>query len=84
MVDITWSLPEIPPNGAHHPPSPRLAFPWSARRLTRTSQNWYPYERTQHVIENKGREISEPSMLLKRRWLALLTQQVDDGKHFTS
>jgi len=47
---------------------------------TRTSQNWHPYERTQHVIENKAQEISEPSMLMKILYLTLLTQQVYDGR----
>jgi hypothetical protein len=38
------------------------------------------YERTQHVIENKGHEFSEPSMYLKGKHLSKISQHVDDTK----
>jgi hypothetical protein len=79
MVDITWSRPEIPRNGARHP-----AFPRSARRPTRKSQKSKSYERTRQPIENKGQEISNPINLLKAGSLAPLPRQDIENTHVTS
>jgi hypothetical protein len=49
----------------------------SGKGITRTQKS---YERTQHVIENKGHEFSEPNMSLKNNHLPKVSQHVDDSK----
>jgi hypothetical protein len=52
----------------------------AVQRLPETKQNTKYYERTQHVIENKGHEFSLPNMYLKNKHLAEISQHVIDSK----
>ena len=47
------------------------------RRLAKAHQNKKCYEQTQHVVENKGHEFSEPSMSMKYNHLIQVSQHAD-------